>query len=109
MATATAGVDGPASHAGPRRKPPAFRDGLVPRPRLVECLADPSAPPLALVAAPAGYGKTTLLAEWAAHERRPVEWIALSPEHDDPALLAAALGRVLDRPAPFVLVLDDVQ
>jgi LuxR family maltose regulon positive regulatory protein len=88
--------------------PTPARTGNVARPRLVARLADPHGPPIALVAAPGGYGKTTLLVEWAAQERRPVEWIALSPADDDPALLAAALARALERPAPFALVLDDV-
>jgi len=88
--------------------PSPVRTGSVARPRLVERLADPHGPPIALVAAPAGYGKTTLLVEWAAQEPRPVEWIALGPDHDDPAVLAAALGHAVERPVPFALVLDDV-
>src|SRR3954470_17517968 len=102
MAIATASAPWPELRAAPVRR------GTVERPRLVARLADPHGPPIALVAAPAGYGKTTLLAQWAAQEERPVEWIALSPSHDDPALLAAALGHALERPAPFALVLDDL-
>ena len=89
---------------------PAFGDGLVSRPRLVARLIDPSGPPLALVAAPAGYGRTTLLAEWAREDPRGVEWIALDRLHDeDPSLLAATVAQALDRPAPFAIALDDVQ
>jgi LuxR family maltose regulon positive regulatory protein len=44
---------------------------------------------LALVVAPAGYGKTTLLAQWALDDPRPVGWIALTEsDNDPPALLA---------------------
>ena len=50
------------------RRPP-FRPGLVARQRLVARLAGRTAP-LALVVAPAGYGKTTALAEWAEHDDR---------------------------------------
>ena len=43
----------------------------VPRPRLVRSLQDPG-PPLVVLVAPAGYGKTALLGEWAERDRRPV-------------------------------------
>lgn len=50
------------------------------------------------VTAPAGYGKSTLLAEWAAVETRTVEWLSLARSDDDPAtlmtLLASAHARV---------------
>ncbi len=50
------------------------------------------------VTAPAGYGKSTLLAEWAATEDRPVAWVSLAHSDDDPAallsLMASAYGRV---------------
>lgn len=58
--------------------PPARRSGLVGRPRLTARLDSTLEPGhrLALVSAPAGFGKTTLVAEWAAgHER--VGWLSL--------------------------------
>ncbi|RZT07798.1 LuxR family maltose regulon positive regulatory protein [Kribbella sp. VKM Ac-2569] len=58
--------------------PPARRSGLVARPWLVERLDSTLEPGhrLALVSAPAGFGKTTLVAEWAAgHDR--VGWLSL--------------------------------
>ena len=45
---------------------PRPRRGLVPRPRLIERLNQATAGKLTLVSAPAGFGKTTLLAEWLA-------------------------------------------
>jgi len=39
----------------------------VSRPRLTECLLDTAATPLTVVVAPAGWGKTTVLAQWARH------------------------------------------
>ena len=50
------------------------------------------------VSAPAGYGKSTLLAQWARTEARPVAWVSLDRLDDDPAalltLLATAHGRI---------------
>ena len=50
------------------------------------------------VTAPAGYGKSTLLAEWARTEDRPVAWVSLDSFDDDPAAflfsLASAYGRI---------------
>jgi LuxR family transcriptional regulator, maltose regulon positive regulatory protein len=94
------------SRGGARRASPSYapaepqrpRSGgtLVSRPRLVERLSGAPAPPLALLLAPAGYGKTVLLTEWVARDRRPVAWLELSDVHNDPdALLrsiAASLG-----------------
>jgi LuxR family maltose regulon positive regulatory protein len=56
---------------------PSFGDGLVSRPLLVRRLLDGHDARLALMAAPAGYGKTTLLTEWAAHDPRPFIWITM--------------------------------
>src|SRR5205823_2903342 len=47
-----------------RRSAPAPGE-MVPRPGLVERLFETAAIPLVLVVAPAGYGKTTLLADWS--------------------------------------------
>jgi len=50
------------------------------------------------VTAPAGYGKSTLLAEWAQADDRPVGWVSLDRFDDDPAtflyLLATAYSRI---------------
>lgn len=50
------------------------------------------------VTAPAGYGKSTLLAQWASAETRPVAWASLDRFDDDPiallAVLASAYGRI---------------
>lgn len=59
-----------------------------------------------LVAA-AGFGKTTLLAQWAERDRRPVLWVDLEPEDDDAEILESRLAAVADEPGQLVLV-DDV-
>ncbi len=59
--------------------------GLVPRPRLVELLDGAVRRPFTLVSAPAGSGKTALLAEWMAQGSAPgpVAWLSLGPEEAD--------------------------
>src|SRR3989440_718553 len=54
---------------------------LVRRPHLVERLQQAVERPLTLIAAPAGFGKTTLLSTWLEHASLPAAWISL--EHDD--------------------------
>ena len=49
-----------------------------------------------LLTAPAGYGKTTLLAEWAAEDDRPFVWISLDDADNDPALFVASVIDALD-------------
>src|SRR6185437_853937 len=74
------------------------RAQLVPRPHLVERLQQASTMTLTLVSAPAGFGKTTLLAQWLAECRMPVAWLSLEPEDNDPlrflSYLIAALQTV---------------
>jgi len=56
-----------------KRRPPTVRDLVVPRERLLDRLGAGSGLALSLVACPAGFGKTTLLAAWREAEaaRRP--------------------------------------
>jgi LuxR family maltose regulon positive regulatory protein len=63
---------------------PRPRAQLVPRSHLVERLQQGVAGALTLVSAPAGYGKTTLLAQWRASTRTPVAWLSLEPEDNEP-------------------------
>jgi DNA-binding SARP family transcriptional activator len=69
---------------------PRSRRGLVPRPRLSERLDEGAASMLTLVSAPAGFGKTTLLAEWltagsaAPADERLVAWLSLDRGDNDP-------------------------
>lgn len=83
--------------------PPPARAGTVPRRDLVGALRRSGAP-LVVLSAPAGFGKTTVLSQWAAEDPRPFWWIALEPERLGPDRLGAALARLR---APGVLVLDD--
>jgi LuxR family maltose regulon positive regulatory protein len=67
---------------------PRWRPSLVSRPRLMERLDRASEHRLTLVSAPAGFGKTTLLAEWLAqsgHGERLVAWLSLDEGDNHPA------------------------
>ncbi|MCC6628231.1 MAG: helix-turn-helix transcriptional regulator [Chloroflexi bacterium] len=71
---------------------PKRRPALVPRPRLMERLDQGAEGKLTLVSAPAGFGKTTLLAEWLAAtpaSERPAAWVSLDQSDNDPALFWA--------------------
>jgi Glucose-6-phosphate dehydrogenase, C-terminal domain len=70
-------------------RPPAVRDQVVPRERLLEPLRSGAGLGLSLVACPAGYGKTTLLASWHEAEaaRKPVAWLTLDEGDNDPVVL----------------------
>ncbi|HRF49189.1 MAG TPA: hypothetical protein PLC98_16270, partial [Anaerolineales bacterium] len=65
---------------------PAPRPNDVARERLVGRLQRGLAAgrPLTLVSAPAGYGKTTLVAAWLAGSERPHAWLRLDPADDEP-------------------------
>jgi LuxR family maltose regulon positive regulatory protein len=60
---------------------------LVPRPHLIQILDSALERPqrLILVSAPAGFGKTTLVAEWLRHARLPSAWLSLDRDDNDPA------------------------
>src|SRR5215813_4353857 len=61
---------------------------LVRRPRLREALAHGLRGPLTLIAAPAGWGKTTLLGAWGAENPGPavaLTWVSLDARDNDPA------------------------
>src|SRR5512141_2541974 len=81
---------------------PATRPRIVPRTRLVEQLTTEAGKNLILVCAPAGYGKTTLLAEWSQtllQNGVAVAWYALDSDDDAPipfgSYLIASLTQAL--------------
>lgn len=84
---------------------PGLPEGTVSRVALVNRLRTTTNVPVVLVAAPAGYGKTTLLAQWAGRDERGAAWVTIDDRDNDPLVLvrhiAVALGGV--RPVPPVL------
>ena len=63
---------------------PRPRKDLVSRPRLVDCLNTGLEKKLTLIAAPAGFGKTTLLSEWIPQSPRCVTWLSIDQSDNDP-------------------------
>jgi LuxR family transcriptional regulator, maltose regulon positive regulatory protein len=79
---------------------PGARPGFVSRSRLTERLDEALGRGLVLVCAPAGYGKTALLAGWARHRERPVAWLSLDAGDNDPARFWRHALAALDGPCP---------
>src|SRR5579863_8379943 len=79
---------------------PGPRPGFVPRQRLVEALGEGLARGRVLVCAPAGSGKTALLAEWARRGGRPVAWLGLDGGDSDPVRFWRYVIAALDRARP---------
>ena len=82
---------------------------LVERPRLLGQLETAVRLPLTVLAAPAGYGKTTLVQQWAAsHEGPPVAWVPLGDDGGTEVgrLQLAAVERLVAEADDVVLVFD---
>ncbi len=64
---------------------PPLRENVVFRPHLIERLNEGLRRKLTLISAPAGFGKTTLLSEWAAGRDHSTAWLSLDEGDNDPA------------------------
>ena len=73
---------------------PFTRPGLVLRADLIDRLEKSTAPVVAVVA-PAGFGKTSLLCQWADISRRSLAWLTLDSTDDDPVILCSNLAEAL--------------
>ncbi len=84
---------------------PTRRSGLVARPRLLERLSRGGDVRLTLVSAPAGFGKTTLLAEWLGEPStadRCVAWLSLDASDNEPAVFWSYVVTALRGAVPGV-------
>jgi LuxR family maltose regulon positive regulatory protein len=84
---------------------PRLRRGSVVRPRLSERLRQGTQAKLTLVSAPAGFGKTSVLAEWlttAAARKRSVAWLSLEEDDGQPASFWTYVVTALARAVPGV-------
>jgi LuxR family maltose regulon positive regulatory protein len=77
---------------------PRIRPDLLPRSHLIGRLEEATTREFVLVSTPAGFGKTTLLASWARSAERPVAWLSLDGDDNDPVrfwrYIVAAVDRV---------------
>jgi len=67
----------------------------VPRVGLLDHLEATSDTPVAAIIAPPGYGKTTVLTQWAEHDPRPFGWLTIDQRHNDPAVLLRSVAVAL--------------
>src|SRR5690348_5175286 len=82
-------------------RPPVLRPGTVGRPRLIDTLAPDSLRPVVSVVAPPGFGKTTLLAQWAERDDRAFAWVSVEEPDNDPKVLLSYIAEALDTVAPI--------
>jgi LuxR family maltose regulon positive regulatory protein len=75
---------------------PDVRRDSVSRTALVNRLRAAGAFPRVVVVAPAGYGKTTVLAQWAAKDVRPFAWLSVDVRDNEPVVLLRHLAAALD-------------
>jgi len=80
---------------------PVLRSGLVSRTALVNRLRVNTTSPIVAVTAPAGYGKTTLLAQWAARDRRAFAWVSIDERDRDPIVLLRHIAAALHAAEPL--------
>jgi LuxR family transcriptional regulator, maltose regulon positive regulatory protein len=111
-ATACQGVDGRGASELVRSPPPfelfpsklaapPLRSAQLPRTSLVDRLRGAREARLVSIVAPAGYGKTTLLAQWKKRDRRPFAWVSLDDADNDPVVLLTYVAAALDAAEPI--------
>ena len=80
-----------------KMNPPVIHADIVARPRLLEHLEGNVRRPLTVISAPAGYGKSTLAAQWLASSSLPGVWLSLDDGDNAPrsflAYFVAAVRR----------------
>ena len=79
---------------------PVVPDHYVKRSRLLRLLDETVTCPLTLVVAPAGVGKTTLLAGWASEREADTGWLSLDESDQDPSQFWAGVIAAIERLAP---------
>ena len=80
---------------------PLVRPGAVDRSRLVERLDRAGSRPIVSVVAPPGYGKTTLLSQWAERNGQSFAWVSMEDLDNDPKVLLTYVAAALDAVEPI--------
>ena len=78
-----------------------MRPGTVRRWSLIERLVRDDPRPIVSVVAPAGYGKTTLLAQWAERNGQSFAWVSVEEPDNDPKVLLSYIAEALDAVEPI--------
>jgi hypothetical protein len=79
---------------------PLTRPGTITRSLLIERLRRENSRPVVSVVAPAGYGKTTLLSQWAERNGQAFAWVAVDENDNDPKVLLTYVAEALDAVQP---------
>ncbi|HET7245830.1 MAG TPA: LuxR C-terminal-related transcriptional regulator [Streptosporangiaceae bacterium] len=80
---------------------PVLRPGTVGRPRLMDLLAPGKLCPVVSVVAPPGFGKTTLLTQWAERGDRAFAWVSVEEPDNDPKVLLSYIAAALNTVTPI--------
>ena len=80
---------------------PLARPGVVGRSSLIERLARGDSRPIVSVVAPPGYGKTTLLSQWAEANGQAFAWVSVDEADNDPKVLLSYVAEALDGVEPI--------
>ena len=81
--------------------PPQGPAGAVSRDALIEVIERAATVPVVFLSAGPGWGKTTLLAGWAARSPRPFAWVHVDEKDNDPIVLLTYVATALDRVSPI--------
>src|SRR5215813_5823650 len=79
---------------------PLMRPGTVRRSSLIERLTRGDLCPIVSVVAPAGYGKTTLLSQWAERNGQAFAWVSVDEPDNDPKVMLTYIAHALDAVEP---------
>ncbi len=87
--------------AASKLRRPVVRPGSVRRLALIDRLRKSGSFPVMSVVAPAGYGKTTLLSQWAERNGQAFAWVSLDERDNDPKVLLTYVAKALDAVEPI--------
>ncbi len=91
----------PFEHVHAKVLVPAPRPGSISRTALINRLRASQSFPLVTLVAPAGSGKTTILAQWADRDDRPFAWVSIDDRDNDPVVLLRDIAAAIDRVTPL--------
>src|SRR5215472_7975461 len=80
---------------------PLIRPGSVRRSLLIDRLRRADSGPIVSVVGPPGYGKTTLLSQWAEGNGQAVAWVSVDEADNDPKVLLTYVAEALNAVEPI--------